>query len=61
MLVLSRRPGEQLKIGEEIWVTLLEMRRGHVRIGIEAPKEIPIIREKLDPPDSEILQQPPAA
>ena len=48
MLVLSRFVGERIFIGDDIIVTVLEVRRnGHVRIGIEAPKDVPVHREEV--------------
>ncbi len=47
MLVLSRREGERLMIGDNIVFTVLEIRGPNVRIGIEAPKEIPVYREEV--------------
>ena len=47
MLVLSRKIGERIKIGENIWVTIVDADRGKSRIGIEAPIEIEIYREEL--------------
>lgn len=47
MLVLSRRIGETLLIGDDIQVTILKSRRGQVKVGIEAPKEMTISREEL--------------
>jgi carbon storage regulator len=49
MLVLSRTLGESIVIGEDIRVTVVEIDRGKVRIGIEAPREVPIYREELLP------------
>ena len=46
MLVLTRRPTQTLKIGNSIIVTILEIRGGQVRIGIEAPREMEISREE---------------
>ena len=47
MLVLQRRPGESIWIGENIQITLLSYSRGGGRIGIKAPPEINIVREEL--------------
>lgn len=47
MLVLTRRPGESIVIGEEIVVTVLEVRGESVRLGITAPREIPVHREEV--------------
>lgn len=49
MLVLSRKRGERIKIciGNGIWITLVEIDRGKARIGIEAPRDVPIYREEL--------------
>lgn len=44
MLVLGRRAGEAIRIGEEIIVTINKIRGGRVTVGIDAPKEIPITR-----------------
>ncbi|HQR05303.1 MAG TPA: carbon storage regulator [Gemmatales bacterium] len=44
MLVLSRRLNEKLHVGREITVTIMEIRGNRIRIGIEAPIQIPIIR-----------------
>ena len=47
MLVLSRKVGERILIGDEITVTVVRITGGGVRIGIEAPAELPVIREEL--------------
>jgi carbon storage regulator len=47
MLVLSRKVGEQIQIGDEITVTVVRIAGGNVRLGIEAPKTTPIAREEL--------------
>lgn len=44
MLILSRRPGESLLIGPNVTVTLLSIRGAHARLGVEAPKEVPVHR-----------------
>lgn len=47
MLVLSRKVGERILIGDNIAVTVVRITGGGVRIGIEAPAELPVIREEL--------------
>ena len=47
MLVLSRRPGEQLHIGTDIIVEVMEISGSQVRLGITAPREVPVLREEL--------------
>ena len=47
MLVLSRKPGERIYIGTDICVTVLEMKRHAVRLGIEAPVNVGVMREEL--------------
>ncbi|MDG4813617.1 carbon storage regulator CsrA [Hydrogenovibrio sp. 3SP14C1] len=47
MLVLTRRAGETLMIGDNIKVTVVGIKSGQVRLGIEAPKEVQIQREEL--------------
>jgi len=47
MLVLTRHPGETLVIDHDIRVTVLAVKGGQVRVGIEAPDEVDIVREEL--------------
>lgn len=47
MLVLSRKIGQKILIGEKIAVTVVKVGHGGVRIGIEAPPEMPVVREEL--------------
>ncbi len=47
MLVLVRRIGETLNIGDDIRVTVLGIKGIQVRIGVEAPKDIPVHREEI--------------
>jgi len=47
MLVLRRRKNESILIGKDIRITIIECTAEGVRIAINAPKEIPIIREEL--------------
>ncbi len=47
MLVLSRKKDERIVIGNEIVVTIVEIRGEKIRLGIEAPKAVPIVRSEL--------------
>lgn len=47
MLVLTRRPGERLRIGSDIELVILEVRGREVRVGISAPATVPIHREEI--------------
>jgi len=47
MLILNRRPGETLMIGDDVTVKLLEINGHQARIGVNAPKEIPVHREEI--------------
>jgi len=47
MLVLGRRAGETICIGDSIFVTVLSCEKGKVRIGIEAPKDVEVDREEI--------------
>ena len=47
MLILTRRVGEAMKLGEDITVTVLGIRGNQVRIGIDAPKSVSIQREEI--------------
>lgn len=48
MLVLSRREKGSIKIGPDVRVTILSARRNQVRLGIEAPKDVRVLRDELD-------------
>ena len=47
MLVLTRKAQQSIMIGDEIEVSVFENSNGKVRIGIEAPRSVPIVREEL--------------
>jgi carbon storage regulator len=47
MLVLTRKMNERIIIGDSIWITVVGIRGNHVRLGIEAPPEITILRDEL--------------
>lgn len=47
MLLLTRRAGETLNIGDEITVTVLSVQGNQIRIGINAPKDVDVHREEI--------------
>ena len=54
MLVLSRKVGERILIGENISVTVVRVAQGIVRLGVEAPTDLPIVREEIK--DVEVIR-----
>ncbi len=46
MLVLSRKDQERIRIGDDIVITVVRATNGRVQIGVEAPSDVPIVREK---------------
>ena len=49
MLVLTRKRQEQIHIGEDIVLTVLRVRGNTVRVGVEAPREVRVVRGELPP------------
>lgn len=47
MLILSRRPGESLVIGDDVTVTVVAIKGNQVRIGVNAPKNVRVDREEI--------------
>lgn len=47
MLILTRRIGEILKVGDDVSITILGLKGNQVRIGIEAPKSVSVHREEI--------------
>ncbi|HZO96373.1 MAG TPA: carbon storage regulator CsrA [Gaiellaceae bacterium] len=47
MLVITRKPGERIRVGDDITVTVLEVVGSTIRLGIDAPSEIPVYRDEL--------------
>ena len=47
MLVLSRRPNEVIRIGDDIKITVTKLRDGRAWIGVDAPKHIKVVREEI--------------
>jgi carbon storage regulator len=51
MLVLSRKTGEKIRIGDNVTLTIVRIGPNNVRLGIEAPRDLNIVREELCSPD----------
>lgn len=47
MLILTRKPGERVRIGEDIVITVFGVNGNQVRIGVDAPREIEVHREEI--------------
>jgi carbon storage regulator len=47
VLVLTRKVGEKMNIGDDIFVSVLEISRGSVRLGIDAPKSVRVFRQEV--------------
>ena len=47
MLIITRRPGEKVMVGDDIVVQVLQVAGNSVRIGIQAPRSMPIYREEI--------------
>lgn len=47
MLILTRRVGEVLKVGDEVTVTVLGVKGNQVRIGVDAPSDVSVHREEI--------------
>ncbi len=47
MLVLTRKLGEVIRVGESVTVRVLEVKGGHVRLGVEAPADVRVYREEV--------------
>lgn len=47
MLVITRKVNESFLIGDNVKITIVKTDRGNVRIGIEAPKDVPVVRTEI--------------
>ena len=54
MLVLSRKLGQRFEVGQDIRVTIVKIDRNSIRIGIEAPGDVPIRREEIVEADRDL-------
>jgi carbon storage regulator len=61
MLVLSRRENERIRLGDSIVVTVVRLSGDKVRLGIEAPADVVVLREELEPYVPTELAAAPAA
>lgn len=57
MLVLSRKTGEQIRIGKDIVVTVLVVAGGRVRLGISAPSEVRVVRSEIADPSANLADE----
>lgn len=48
MLVLSRKENERIRIGTDVVITVAKIKGGKVRLGIEAPRSVKVVRDELD-------------
>jgi len=60
MLILTRRVGESLMVGDEITVTVLGVKGNQVRIGVNAPRDVAVHREEIYNRIQDDAETPPA-
>jgi carbon storage regulator CsrA len=60
MLILSRKPAEEILIGDEIKITLIRVRGNSVRIGIDAPRDVRVLRGEIEPRQAATTRRPKA-
>lgn len=61
MLVLSRKVGERVLVGDKVVVTIVRIGPNAVRLGIEAPRDMNIVREELCDPNGVVIENMPHA
>jgi len=61
MLVLTRKIQQQIQIGDDITITVLEIKGRSVRLGIDAPREVRVLRAEVKEPSSAPASEPAAA
>jgi carbon storage regulator len=59
MLVLSRKESEKIRLGDDIIITIVRVAGDKVRIGIEAPASVPVLRRELKRYESDIVVELP--
>jgi len=58
MLVLSRKVGERIMIGDDVWVTVVEVLGNRVRLGIDAPRSKQVLRSEIAGVPNPLVAQP---
>ena len=53
MLILTRKHGESITIGDDIKITILEVKGKYVRVGVEAPRNLAVHRQEISPVEKE--------
>jgi carbon storage regulator len=61
MLVLSRRESERIRLGDSIVLTIVKIAGDKVRVGIEAPDSVLVLRDELQPFETPLLPSPAVA
>lgn len=51
MLICTRKLGEKIYVGDDVVITVTDIDRGKIRLGIECPKDVPIFRRELLSPE----------
>lgn len=59
MLILTRKQGESITIGDDIRVTILDVKGKYVRVGIEAPRSLAVHRQEISPAEQKNQQGQP--
>ncbi len=57
MLILTRRIGESLNIGDQIEVTIVKIKSNQIVLGIEAPRDIPVVRSELLSVEDQVINK----
>ncbi len=47
MLIITRRPGQRIMLGDDVTLHVMEINGNNVRLGVEAPKSLPVYREEI--------------
>jgi carbon storage regulator len=56
MLVLSRKQSQRIRLGDSIVITVVRVAGDKVRLGIEAPRDMLVLRDELEPHESTIVE-----